>query len=338
MEIEETTKYTYLGDVVTNDGKNTENIQSRKSKLMASTVTINTIATSEVLNKVETAVLLELHEKITIPGYLTNSEAWNLSKKDEEDLETLEIQSIKALFDLPIHTPTPALIYTFGTLYTRQRIDQKQLSFLHKILNRENTHWTKMTLEALENKNIGWNKNIKSILEKYDLPTDFHTVKNIPAPEWKRKTKISIEKENIKRLRQQCYKTTNGTTKIKTKTKTIIEATDEQAYKRQPRPEILNSTKQESKTMIIARFGMLECGRNYKGTMKEICSVCDTIDDENHRINYCKRWETVNYANCNDKKDFNLIFSNDMTVIRGILPVIENVWNTKNAHGTMNTN
>ena len=89
MEIEETTKYTYLGDVVTNDGKNTENIQSRKSKLMASTVTINTIATSEVLNKVETAVLLELHEKITIPGYLTNSEAWNLSKKDEEDLETL---------------------------------------------------------------------------------------------------------------------------------------------------------------------------------------------------------------------------------------------------------
>ena len=38
-------------------------------KLMTSTVTINTIATSEILNRIESAVLLGLHEKINIPGY-----------------------------------------------------------------------------------------------------------------------------------------------------------------------------------------------------------------------------------------------------------------------------
>ncbi len=255
----------------------------------------------------------------------------------EEDLETIEIQAMKALFDLPVHTPTPALIFTFGIPYTRQRVDQKQLTYLHKVLNRQTTHWTKKTLEALEDKNIGWSKSIKNTLEKYDLPTDFQTIKTTSSPEWKQKIKSSIEKENTRRLHQQCYKTTNGTTTIKSKTKTIVEEVEKTEYQRHARPEILNSTKQESKTIIIARYGMLECGSNYKGTLKAICNDCQTIDDENHRINYCKKWETVNYAKCDDKKDFNDIYSNDIAIIRKILPVIECLWNTKNAHGTMNT-
>ena len=31
-----------------------------------------------------------------------------------------------------------------------------------------------------------------------------------------------------------------------------------------------------------------------------------------------------------------MIYSHDITIIREILPVIEKIWNTKNAHGTMN--
>ena len=280
--------------------------------------------------------MLELHEKINIPGFLTIAEAWTLSKKEEDDLEAIEIQALKAIFDLPIHTPTPAIIYIFGLLFTRQRIDQKQLSFLHKVLNRQTTHCTRRTLEALEEKNIGWGKNIKNTLEKYNLPTDFQTVKNIPAQEWKRKTRISIEKENLVKIRQLCYKTTNDISKIKTKTKTVAEAIDAPDYQRKPQPEILNSTKQEAKTIIIARYRMLECGSNYKGTLKEICKDCNTIDNEDHRISYCKKWDSINYTKRDDKKDFTMIYSHDITIIREILPVIEKIWNTKNAHGTMN--
>ena len=35
-------------------------------------------------------------------------------------------------------------------------------------------------------------------------------------------------------------------------------------------------------------------------------------------------------------KDFGLILSNDVKSIKEIIPVIERVWDTKNAHGTMN--
>ena len=38
MPIHETSMYKYLGDVITNDGKNTENISSRKNKLQITTI------------------------------------------------------------------------------------------------------------------------------------------------------------------------------------------------------------------------------------------------------------------------------------------------------------
>ena len=65
-EIEETSQYisqyTYLGDFITNDRKNRENLKARKTKV--TTITVKTTATNEVTNNIETAVLLKLHEKI----------------------------------------------------------------------------------------------------------------------------------------------------------------------------------------------------------------------------------------------------------------------------------
>ena len=86
MTIDECTSYKYLGDIISNDGKNTKNIETRKEKINASTVTINTIAESDILCRIETAVLLELHEKVSIPGLIANCESWNLKKAEIQEL------------------------------------------------------------------------------------------------------------------------------------------------------------------------------------------------------------------------------------------------------------
>ena len=83
------------------------------------------IATNEVLNKIETPVLLELHEKISVPSLLNNAEAWDLTMTEQKEIEQIEISAIKSLFNLPLKTPTPAIIYTFGLLYTDVRIHNK---------------------------------------------------------------------------------------------------------------------------------------------------------------------------------------------------------------------
>ena len=337
MEIEEAIHYKYLGDIVSSSGKNTQNIESRKNKIQATTININTIASSEIINQIETAVLLELHDKMSITGFLNNAETWILNKGETQQIETIETQALKSLFDLPLHTPNAAITYTFGTTYTKLRIEQKQVIYLHRILNRSNNSWTKKTLLLLEDMKLGWYNNIKDILSDHKLPTEFNTIKNMSYNEWKNKVKIVIDKKNKERLQEDCHETSKGTTKEKTKTKTILTRITEEGYKRQPRPEILRTTKHEAKTIVIARYGMLQCGKNYKGTMNEICNECDILDDEDHRLNYCVKWKDRNNFNETVKIDFNLVFSERIEELRYIIECIEKLWNTRNAHGSMKT-
>ena len=82
---------------------------------------------------------------------------------------------------------------------------------------------------------------------------------------------------------------------------------------------------------------MLECGRNYKGTINENCNVCNVHDDENHRMNYCHKFKDINLCESDCKAEFDKIYSSDTGTLNEIIPIIEKVWNTKNANGSMNT-
>ena len=75
INVRETKEYKYLGDVITSDGRNKKNLLNRKAKIQATTTNIHTIASSDILNRIETSVLLELHEKISIISLLSNAES-----------------------------------------------------------------------------------------------------------------------------------------------------------------------------------------------------------------------------------------------------------------------
>ena len=336
LTIQETNTYKYLGDSITSDGKNTLNIETRGHKIKASTITINTIASNEVLKKVETSVLLELHDKVNIPSLLMNAESWNLNTGEKTEIDKIEINALKSLFDLPLHMPTPAIRFAFGTLYTEIHIDKKRLLYLHKLVTRDTTHWTQRALTTLEELNIGWAKSIKDTLESYKLPTEFHTIKTISRNDWKKQITTETEKRHRERLHKDCYKNKNGEQTTKTKTASIINNIAQETYIRKPSKELLECSKQETKTIMIARYRMLECGQNLKGSMQEICNTCGEIDNENHRLNHCKNFEDINFYHDIDKVDFESINSDDIKVLRDIIPKIERVWNTRNAHGTMN--
>ena len=335
LTIQEASSYKYLGDLLTSDGKNKSNIEQRKSRMTATTVGINSIASTEVLRKIETAVLLELHEKVSISALLTNAESWTLNKGEITELERIEVQSLKYLFDLPSHTPTPAIIFALGTLYTNQRVDQKRFIRLHHILNQGEFHWTYKTLMILDSLDLGWSKSVKEALNEYDLPTDYDTVKHHPRRKWIQLVKTKIEAKNKQRLINDCHRKEGDALIPRTKTASILPSLQTSTYTRKPSPEIVHFTKQQTKTLLIARYGMLECGTNFKGTMKETCTACHVRDDENHRLNICPRYRDTNLLDSDESIDFQCIFSNEVNVIMKVLPVIERVWNTKNAHGTV---
>ena len=87
---------------------------------------------------------------------------------------------------------------------------------------------------------------------------------------------------------------------------------------------------------MIARYGMLECGKNFKGSRSEMCKICNQIDNEDHRLNHCQKYREVNFYSNSIKIDFEQIHTNDLAVLRELMSKVSRVWNTHNAYGSMN--
>ena len=144
-----------------------------------------------------------------------------------------------------------------------------------------------------------------------------------------------IERKNKARLFEECHKMADGKKIRKTKTAHIVDPLSADTYSRMPIPELQHMTKQETKTLIIARYKMLDCGVNFKNSMSTICSTCKKTDDENHRLNHCTRYRDTNFCDDEEKVNFDDVYSTDISVLKKIIDKIEKVWNTRNAHGTI---
>ena len=329
-EIKNTTNYKYLGDTVTNDNKNKRNLEIRENRIQGTIRQINTTASSDIMRGVETQVLLTLYEKSIVAGLLHNSESWTLNMMEEQQIDKIGIRALKRLFNLPTTTPTVAILYNFGILYMTQSMDQKRFMYLHKILNRESDHWTKKMLTQLKTLELGWAKNMTEKLIEYQLEQDWENIRRKTKAEWKKIVDEAIEENNRKKLIKNCTTKTPEGIKVNTKTKTIHENLTSPFYKRQTLKEIVKGTKQRTKTILLARHGMLECGKNFKGTIPDICRHCNINDDENHRLNECI---LLKVATQPQRCNFTDIFSNDETTLTEIIKHLESVWEFRYANG-----
>ena len=159
--------------------------------------------------------------------------------------------------------------------------------------------------------------------------------KRMTKNQWKNIVTKAVDQHNKSKLVKNSITETPQTTKINTKTKHIHKKLTTEEYTRKPISEILNRNKQQTKSIILARNGMLECGKNFKGTMRETCRVCDQIDNENHRLNICTQWIETNNIQKADKPEFSDIYSEDGNTLDKILTAIESVWELKYASGKM---
>ena len=193
--------------------------------------------------------------------------------------------------------------------------------FLHKILNRPCDHWTKQMLKHLQSLGIGWAKNIQEKLNEYELETDWEKINRKSKALWKKEVEEAVDKRNQKKLVEKCTTVTKDEIKIHTKSKTV--------------KELIQGTRQRTKTLILARHGMLECGTNRKGTIPEKCRNCDVVDDESHRMNVCKTFSHINLTNSLEKCTFSNVYSEDESTLDGIIENLEQVWEFRYGNGRM---
>ena len=178
--------------------------------------------------------------------------------------------------------------------------------------------------------------SVRESLFEYDLPSDFATIRSYTRGKWIKLVKMKVEIRNTERLITDCHKKEDGVLIPKTKTKNVLPRLKMESYIREPCKELSRLSKHQTKTLIIARFGMLECGANYKGKLAETCTLCNCRDDEDHRLNHCPRFSTMNLHDSIEKVDFQSVYSESIDTLLKIIPYLTRIWNTKNAHGSVN--
>ena len=90
---------TYLGDVISGDGSNKLNIQSRVSKGLGRIAQIMSMVEKISLGRHYFKVAFLLRESIFLSSVLTNSEVWyGVTKADLEELEILDRSLLKIIF------------------------------------------------------------------------------------------------------------------------------------------------------------------------------------------------------------------------------------------------
>ena len=144
-------------------------------------------------------------------------------------------------------------------------------------------------MHHLRKRNLGWAKNIQVKLEQYEIETDWTKIKSMTKNEWKKNVNEAVEKFNMKKLLKNCTSPSPHGEKINTKTKHIhqqLNSTTTTKERRAPK-EVISGSKQRAKTIILSRYGMLECGTNFKGTMSQTCHTYKNTDNEHHRLNEC---------------------------------------------------
>ena len=258
----------------------------------------------------------------------------NDDNERKQQLDTIGIRVMKRLFNLPTTTPNVSIVYSFGLLYITQIVDKKQFIYLHKLLTRVELHWTHRYLKYQKSHNIAWAKQISNKLTEYDLETDWDVIKRMSPNEWKEKVRMAILKKNGQKLIENCTSMNGQEVKIHTKTRHIHEKLTNNRYKGTPSESFVQGNKQRTRTMFLAQNGMLECGRNFKGTIPEICPDCNETDDEQHRLSKCKKWSNLN-SNHNTSIHFHDIYSEDAESLNHIVTEICSIWETRFANGRM---
>ena len=199
---------------------------------------------------------------------------------------------------------------TTGSLYASIREEMKQLNYLHQLLNKDKDNWARKSLLLLDNLKSGWAKSIRDTLHTWDLEQDWTKIEKKAKSEWKKEVENAAEKINTGRLRDECYTKERTKSKIKSKSKSIIDEIDDPLYRRKPLEIMRHGFVIVTRALIMGRFGMLQCKANYSyGSKNKNCDTCKVLDDKNHRINECILYKDINLYNSDTKINFESMHS-----------------------------
>ena len=129
---------TYLGDVISSDGKHTKNVQARKNKGLGVITQITQILDTVMFGKYYFEVAMVLRSSLLLSSLLLNSEAWvNLSDSDVRALERTDELLLAKILESDSNTSNTFKYLELGIYPLRFEIMKRKLIYLQYILQQD---------------------------------------------------------------------------------------------------------------------------------------------------------------------------------------------------------
>ena len=141
--------------------------------------------------------MLLLYESVFLPRFVYNCEAWtNLTRKDYLDFEKAQKNFLLRIMEVPNSTPMAGLFLELGILPSQFVIELRQLTFMKKILDRDQEDPVKRIYDEMlrypaEN---NWANNGLDLRRKYNLPQNDDNIANMTWPVWKKMVKNMVKR------------------------------------------------------------------------------------------------------------------------------------------------
>ena len=177
---------------------------------------------------------------------------------------------------------------------------------------------------------------MRTTLGSWDLEEQWDVIALKSKGEWKNEVEKAAERINKEMLKNDCLTKERGHSKPKTKSKTILQELEKIEYRRKPLEVMNQGSIITARALIMGRYGMLKCKANFSGgNGQKLCSVCEEIDNESHRINHCEVYKSTNLYESETKIDFSMIYSDNMNEALKITDAILKLWDLGSGRNEM---
>jgi hypothetical protein len=201
--MEDVSHDTYLGDIISGDGRNTRNIKKRVGKGLGIITQIVNLLRMINLGEFYCETVILLRESVFLNGILTNAEIWYSLTKDEiKELENLDLALLRKVFNVPFSTPTEAYYLELGILSIETTIKKRRLNFFHYLVNRSLEEMLySFFLTQFYNPTPGdWTEQAKVDFGDFGIPLDFDVLRKKSKESFKMLVKRQAHEYELLRL------------------------------------------------------------------------------------------------------------------------------------------
>jgi hypothetical protein len=211
-EMKEVNHEKYLGDILSNDGKNVKNIAARKNRGHGTISQIMSMLDDICFGKFYFEVAIILRDTLLISSLLTNAEAWyNLTLSDIRELESIDETLLRRILECPVSTPREMLYLDLGVIPIRYIIMMRRLNFLKYILLEDkNSLIHKFLKSQLSQPTFNdWGQTVVNDLQQLNSKLNISDVESMPKATFRNMVKESVTKLALNHLNSMKIKESN---------------------------------------------------------------------------------------------------------------------------------